>query len=102
MFLQAAFLLPIINYMLSENIGEAEYQDSQDPSVIIVAPTRELALQIHNEAKKFAFRTAIKSVVVYGGTAVQFQLSNLMNGCHILVATPGRLMDFINRKKVSF
>ncbi|KAG1685247.1 putative ATP-dependent RNA helicase DDX4 [Nymphon striatum] len=97
----AAFLLPIINNMLNERVGEDEYQDCQDPSVIIVAPTRELALQIHNEAKKFAFRTSIKSVVIYGGTAVQFQLSNLSNGFHILVATPGRLMDFIDRKKAS-
>lgn len=100
LFTQAAFLLPIIEYMLRENVAEAEYKADQEPTAIIIAPTRELAQQIHNEARKFAYKTDIQSVVVYGGTAVNYQLSKLMNGCHILVATPGRLDDFINRGKV--
>ena len=52
---------------------------------------RELAIQIHNEARKFAQGSMIKSVVAYGGTSVFYQASQLQRGCNILVATPGRL-----------
>lgn len=52
--------------------------------------TRELAIQIHNEARKFAQGSMIKSVVAYGGTSVFYQASQLQRGCNILVATPGR------------
>ena len=51
---------------------------------------RELAIQIHNEARKFAQGSMIKSVVAYGGTSVFYQASQLQRGCNILVATPGR------------
>ena len=52
--------------------------------------TRELAIQIHNEARKFAQGSMMKSVVAYGGTSVFYQASQLQRGCNILVATPGR------------
>ena len=51
---------------------------------------RELAIQIHNEARKFAQGSMMKSVVAYGGTSVFYQASQLQRGCNILVATPGR------------
>ena len=44
----------------------------------------------------------VKSVVAYGGTSVGYQLSQLVKGCHILIATPGRLLDFVDKGKVSF
>ncbi|CAH2089620.1 unnamed protein product [Euphydryas editha] len=99
----AAFLLPIINTLL---------QDPRDlitgpngcaqPQVIIVAPTRELTLQIFNEARKFSHGSILKIAVAYGGTAVRHQGDNISRGCHILVATPGRLHDFVDRNRVSF
>ena len=52
--------------------------------------SRELAIQIHNEARKFAQGSMVKSVVAYGGTSVFYQASQLQRGCNILVATPGR------------
>lgn len=76
------------------------FTDKQTPQVIIVGPTRELIIQIHKEALKFAHGTIIKPVLAYGGTSVGHQLNLLSRGCNVLIATPGRLMDFINRGKV--
>ena len=63
---------------------------------------RELAIQIHNEARKFAQGTMVKSVVTYGGTSVNYQAAQLTKGCNILVATPGRLMDYADKGKIAF
>ena len=59
-------------------------------SLFFMFIVRELAIQIHNEARKFAQGSMIKSVVAYGGTSVFYQASQLQRGCNILVATPGR------------
>merc|ERR1711872_70728 len=59
------------------------------------------AIQIHNEARKFAQGSMMKSVVAYGGTSVFYQASQLQRGCNILVATPGRLLDFVEKGRVS-
>ena len=67
-----------------------------------MSPTRELAVQIEKEAKKFSFGTPISPVVVYGGVAVNYHRERLMAGCHICVATPGRLGDFVKRGWISF
>merc|ERR1712126_694346 len=71
------------------------------PQCIVVTPTRELAIQIHNEARKFAQGSMIKSVVAYGGTSVFYQASQLQRGCNILVASLGRLHDFVEKGRVS-
>jgi len=92
----AAFLLPIIHRMI-----EADADAGAGPQCIVVTPTRELAIQIHNEARKFAQGSMIKSVVAYGGTSVFYQASQLQRGCNILVATPGRLHDFVEKGRVS-
>ncbi|XP_071952611.1 ATP-dependent RNA helicase DDX4-like isoform X2 [Antedon mediterranea] len=97
----AAFLLPIISGILRDGVQSGSLSVSQTPQCIIVSPTRELAIQIFNEARKFAHHTILRPVVIYGGTSVQYQTSELAKGCHLLVATPGRLQDFIDRQKVS-
>ncbi|XP_058447291.1 ATP-dependent RNA helicase vasa-like [Malaya genurostris] len=94
----AAFLLPIINTLLNY----AADVKTGSPQVIIIVPTRELALQIFQEARKFALGTILKTCIAYGGTATRHQLDNIHNGCHILVATPGRLMDFVDKQAISF
>ncbi|KAL9242428.1 hypothetical protein vseg_016423 [Gypsophila vaccaria] len=71
------------------------------PVALIMAPTRELSSQIHDEAKKFADQTGVRVVVAYGGTPISEQLRKLERGVDILVATPGRLVDMIERGRVS-
>ena len=99
--LQASFLLPVITSMIRDNFTGSGPGDVQTPATIIVAPTRELVLQIYHEARKFSHGTVIRPVVVYGGTSVRHQLDTLERGCHIVVGTPGRLLDFIERGKIS-
>ena len=75
---------------------------TQRPQCVVITPTRELAIQIHNEARKFAQGTMVKSVVAYGRTSVNYQAAQLAKGCNILVATPGRLMDYADKGKIAF
>ncbi|KAG6616940.1 DEAD/DEAH box RNA helicase [Phytophthora cinnamomi] len=71
------------------------------PSGLVLSPTRELASQIHDEAKKFCYCTGIAPVVIYGGAEVGRQLRDLERGCDLLVATPGRLVDLMERGRIS-
>jgi ATP-dependent RNA helicase DDX3X len=71
------------------------------PEALILAPTRELTSQIFDEAKKFAYRSWVKPCVVYGGADIGQQLRQMDRGCDVLVATPGRLVDLIERARVS-
>jgi ATP-dependent RNA helicase DDX3X len=71
------------------------------PLALILSPTRELSCQIHDEAKKFSYQTGVKVVVAYGGAPISQQLRELERGVDILVATPGRLVDLLERARVS-
>ena len=71
------------------------------PTALILAPTRELAVQIHDEARKFAYRSWVKPQVVYGGADIGSQLRSIERGCDLLTATPGRLSDLLERGRVS-
>lgn len=68
-----------------------------EPLVLIVAPSRELATQIFDEARRFCYRTMLRPCVIYGGGPFREQITQLEKGCDVLVGTPGRLCDFINR-----
>ncbi|XP_068558333.1 DEAD-box helicase 3 X-linked a isoform X5 [Cebidichthys violaceus] len=109
----AAFLLPVLSQIYSDGPGEAlqaaknNGQDSgrygrrkQYPLSLVLAPTRELALQIYDEARKFAYRSRVRPCVVYGGADIGQQIRELERGCHLLVATPGRLVDMMERGKI--
>lgn len=102
----AAFLLPILNRIFSS--GAPNFPQTrpggrmkQYPLALILAPTRELALQIYEEACKFAYRSKVRPCVVYGGAEPYLQMKELDRGCHLLVATPGRLLDMADRGKIS-
>ena len=71
------------------------------PRVLVLAPTRELAIQIELEAQKLTFSSSLTAVVVYGGAPTRGQLGQLAKGVDVLVATPGRLTDFLDRALVS-
>nr|CAB3237038.1 Vasa DEAD-Box Protein [Phallusia mammillata] len=96
----AAFLLPVLTNMVRTGLASSSFSEKQLPQAIIVGPTRELVYQIYLEARKFSRGTIIRPVVAYGGTSTNYQLKELQKGCHLLIATPGRLMDFINRGKI--
>ncbi|XP_007486388.3 probable ATP-dependent RNA helicase DDX4 isoform X2 [Monodelphis domestica] len=96
----AAFLLPILAHMMRDGITASRFKDQQEPECIIVAPTRELINQIFLEARKFSFGTCIRPVVIYGGTQLGHSIRQIMQGCNILCATPGRLMDIIGKEKI--
>ena len=73
-----------------------------EPQAVIIAPTRELTIQIWQEIVKFSYSSFLKTSVAYGGTSVIHQGGKLSAGCHVLVATPGRLLDFVERKRIKF
>ena len=104
----AAFLVPILSSLLDGGPqgpppGGNGYggRRKQHPLALVLAPTRELATQIFDEARKFAYRSRVRPAVVYGGANVSDQMRELDRGCHLLVATPGRLVDFLDRGKIS-
>jgi len=98
----AAFLLPIIHKLISSQADSGIGASTASPQALVITPTRELALQIYNEARKFAQGSMIKPVVAYGGTSTGYQARKLQEGCNILVATPGRLLDNVEKGRVSF
>lgn len=88
----AAFGLPLLQLINKEN---------RHPQALIICPTRELCLQITNDLNSFKPKKAHISVTaVYGGTSIGEQIRELKRGTHIVVATPGRLIDLIERKAV--
>lgn len=91
-----------MNTLLEQGVAGASHSMVQKPEVVIVAPTRELAIQIHREACKFSYNSVLKCVIIYGGTVTSHQRSNLQAGCNILVATAGRLKDFLERGVFDF
>jgi ATP-dependent RNA helicase DDX3X len=98
----AAFCFPIISgIMKDQHIERPRGVRGVYPLAVILSPTRELACQIHDEARKFSYQTGVKVVVAYGGTPVNQQIRELERGVDILVATPGRLNDLLERGRVS-
>jgi ATP-dependent RNA helicase DDX3X len=99
----AGFLFPIIMSMIKSG-GQQPPEGARRrvyPEALVLAPTRELASQIQDEANKFTYCTGIASVVVYGGAEVREQLRQIERGCDLLVATPGRLVDLIERGRLA-
>ena len=97
----AAFCFPIIAGLLKAGYQPTGRQRKAFPAALVLAPTRELTSQIYTEATKFSYQSGIRPVVVYGGAPVVNQLRDIERGCDILVATPGRLSDLIERARVS-
>jgi len=92
----AAFVLPMLQRLQEANAMPAR----KCPRALILAPTRELALQIHESIVAYARFIDIRSTVVFGGVPMGKQVKALNAGTHIVVATPGRLLDLMNQDKV--
>jgi ATP-dependent RNA helicase RhlB len=94
------FLLAAIQDMLT--LDETEHRLPNDPRTIILAPTRELAIQIYDDAVKLCEKTGFKCGLAYGGEDWEKQANNIRDGVDILIGTPGRLIDFFKQKVFSF
>ena len=96
----AAFLLPILNRILKAR--EAAPDERGFTRVLVLAPTRELCVQIEDDVQGFTYHTELTSIAVYGGVPMDAQERALKSGVDIVVATPGRLMDHMRNNAVSF
>ncbi|MCQ2572628.1 MAG: DEAD/DEAH box helicase [Treponema sp.] len=90
----AAYLIPVIQALLSkpENAGK---------KLLVLVPTRELAVQVEEEAKALIANTQLKTFSFYGGVGYEKQVAAIKKGCDIMVATPGRTIDLIEGKNLS-
>jgi len=91
-----AFLLPILLKLTAEDMPK----DGKSIRALILAPTRELALQIADSFAKMSVGTELRSAVVVGGMSEQTQLNAIRRGVQIVIATPGRLEDFMGRRLI--
>jgi ATP-dependent RNA helicase DDX46/PRP5 len=86
-----AFLLPLFRHL----VAQRPLQPMEGPIGLIVTPTRELALQIVVEARRFAKALDLRVACVYGGSAISEQIAELKRGAEIIVCTPGRMIDML-------
>ncbi|KAL8714153.1 MAG: hypothetical protein Q9220_001882 [cf. Caloplaca sp. 1 TL-2023] len=107
----AAYLIPTISKLMGKakklcgprpDVTSPDFDLRKDgvraePLILIVAPTRELSSQIFDEARRLCYRSMLRPCVVYGGGPSSEQMSELRKGCDVLIATPGRLLDFLER-----
>ena len=85
-----AFLIPIIEML--------RVTPSKNVSALVLLPTRELAMQVHEQYEQLRDKNMPKAALVIGGVAEKAQINSLRSGCEFVIATPGRLQDFITRK----
>lgn len=89
----AAFGLPLLQLI---------EKDKKQPQALVICPTRELCIQIVNEMEHFSkYLPSVRVLAVYGGSSISTQIRELKKGVQIVVATPGRLIDLIERKAVN-
>jgi ATP-dependent RNA helicase RhlB len=95
-----AFLVAMMNRLLNQP-AVAERKDS-DPRALVIAPTRELAIQIEKDAKNIGRYTGLRTALIYGGVDYDKQRQLLKDGCDIIIATPGRLLDYYKQNVFGF
>ena len=91
----AAFLVAVYNHLLTHEADE--HRKVNQPRALILAPTRELAIQIHSDARVIGQHTGLKPVLAYGGTGYDQQRDEITAGVDILIGTPGRLIDYFKQ-----
>ena len=92
----AAFALPLLQRLAEPRVQPAP----RSPRSLILAPTRELAIQIGDDIKRYGRFMGLRSAVIFGGVGYRPQIDALARGMDILVATPGRLIDLISQSQV--
>ncbi len=93
-----AFLVAVVNRLLTR--PALADRKPEDPRALILAPTRELAIQIHKDAVKFGSDLGLRFALVYGGVDYDKQRELLQQGVDVIIATPGRLIDYVKQHKV--
>lgn len=90
----ASFGLPLLHKMNEE---------VKNPQIVIMTPTRELCMQVAADFESFSkYMKEVHVVAVYGGASIENQIREIKRGVHVVVATPGRLLDLIRRKSINF
>lgn len=96
----AAFTLPLLNRLMP--FANHSASPARHPiRALILTPTRELADQVAENVARYASQTPLRTCVVYGGVPIQPQQAQLLKGCEVLIATPGRLLDHLEQKNLS-
>ena len=110
----AAYLLPVISKLMGKvkklaaprpdvtvpGYNPKIHMVKAEPLVVVVVPTRELAMQIFDEARRLCYRSMLRPCVVYGGLPTPIVRDELGKGCDILIATPGRLCDLMDKPHI--
>jgi ATP-dependent RNA helicase RhlB len=91
----AAFLIAVYNHLLNRPAGDG--RKPSQPRALMLAPTRELAIQIHSDAEVLGRHTGLKLALAYGGTGYDEQRDRIAAGVDILIGTPGRLIDYFKQ-----
>ncbi len=92
----AAFTLPLLQRLQSKQAG----QESHRVRALILVPTRELAIQVHESVAAYGKHLPFRSTMIFGGVSINPQISQLRRGVDIVVATPGRLLDHMERRSI--
>lgn len=97
------FLLPIVMHIMNNQryLRSFDRDDLPGPVALVLAPTRELALQIQQVANTLGNTLGIRNAVIYGGSPKGPQLGEVRRGAEIYIATPGRLIDFVRERDIS-
>jgi ATP-dependent RNA helicase DDX3X len=109
----AAFMIPILSKLMgkakklaapkpsyTEEFIPGLQKVTAEPLVLVIVPTRELAIQIFDEARRLSYRSMLRPCVAYGGGPMRDQEYELNRGCDILIGTPGRLLHFLKKGNV--
>jgi len=94
----AAFLIATFSHLLKKEAEDPKFKGHVAPRALIVAPTRELALQIQRDAEMLGKHTGLRMVCVYGGVDYEKQKKQIQDGADILIVTPGRLIDYYKQR----
>src|SRR3954464_6195748 len=98
----AGFTLPIIHNLISAPVTDEKGQPVHRARVLILTPTRELAAQVEESFRKYGKHTELRVVPIFGGVGLEPQAKSLRKGVDVVVATPGRLLDHMERQNVAF
>src|SRR5438874_9041265 len=98
----AGFTLPIVHNLITTPLAGADGEPLHRPRVLILTPTRELAAQVEATFRKYGKYTSLRVVPIYGGVGIEPQSKALRRGVDVVVATPGRLLDHMERQNVNF